>query len=762
MRNMFRTTKTTVKSAKVHLLIGLIFFAAFPIVAQISEIRLVDTLSGVPISDVHFYYGESNGFSNEKGIIEIQYNKDVSLGLSHLLYGKLTFSPENVANAIKVGTLFLEKSDQLIMPITILSKPSFGIGPEKRVIGCQDRLTHDAGAFIDQLPSISVIRKSGAYGFDPVMRGFKNDQLNIVMDGCVSALAACPNRMDPPISQIPVNMIEKVDVYKGPHALRFGNSFGGTINFKSFEPLFVEKRELFGRLTGSYESNGKIKRTEVAIGLKSKWMNWEIFGASSNGSDYKDGEGNSIPSEFQKTSVGSNLGLKLNKRQKLIFSVTKNRARDIDFPALPMDLITDDTWLYSARHSVLFPDRKLVSWKTSVYASDVDHFMDNSRKSLDPRTVNAKTPAQTSNLGGRSELKFQFDNSWLYAGADFKKESVDGTRTREMIAGPMSGKTFVDNVWQDSYISKGGLFVEYHLTPGEWHYTLSGRMEVNQADANNPDPLFTINTNKTSSTDINPAISIGASRTIFSDMQVSLWLGRAQRSGSLSERFINSLPVGLDPFEMIGNPEISPEVNNQFDVSLKLEKPKFQLDVNLFTSYVSHFISSEIREDIAPRMASSPGVRQFKNLDAALLWGAEVRCLHQLFSGLGHAFTMAFTLGENLDDSSPLPEIPPMEISYRLIGSMFKSKLKPEALLRFVTEQDRVSEQYGETITSAFSLINIGIAYKPWKGLSIAAGVQNMFDEAYYEHLNRTFQTDKTKPIYAPGRSFYVTGSISF
>ena len=40
----------------------------------------------------------------------------------------------------------------------------------------------------------------------------KYDQLNIVLNGAQCATAACPNRMDPPTSQLAPNTIEKVEI----------------------------------------------------------------------------------------------------------------------------------------------------------------------------------------------------------------------------------------------------------------------------------------------------------------------------------------------------------------------------------------------------------------------------------------------------------------------------------------------------------------------------------------------------------------------
>ena len=89
-----------------------------------------------------------------------------------------------------------------LFPVTIIHVKSHPYKSEEMKIQYQDRLEHDGATLLTQIPSISGIKKSGNYGYDPVFRGFKYEQLNIVIDGAQSASAACPNRMDPPTSQI--------------------------------------------------------------------------------------------------------------------------------------------------------------------------------------------------------------------------------------------------------------------------------------------------------------------------------------------------------------------------------------------------------------------------------------------------------------------------------------------------------------------------------------------------------------------------------
>lgn len=75
-----------------------------------------------------------------------------------------------------------------------------------------DLLSHDAGKFLNSIPEINGIRKAGNYATDPVLRGFKYEQLNLIVDGAMSSVNACPSRMDPASSQISMNMVKEADV----------------------------------------------------------------------------------------------------------------------------------------------------------------------------------------------------------------------------------------------------------------------------------------------------------------------------------------------------------------------------------------------------------------------------------------------------------------------------------------------------------------------------------------------------------------------
>ena len=738
-------------------LVGVILYLP----AQKHTIRLLDQTSSLPIMGATYQYADQSGISDQDGAIEFTFVENEEMAFSHVGYGEWTLSEEALLSAILSRVIYRESKNVNLYPVTVIAlRPKFDEA-ETLDLDFQDRMAHDGGALLAQTPVISTIRKAGNYGFDPVLRGFKYDQLNIVLDGAQGATAACPNRMDPPTSQMAPNMMDRIEVLKGPHALRYGGAFGGTINFIPAPLRFSDQLNTYGRLSGGYDSNGEVMRSEGLLGFSGQRYDLGLFASWAQGNDYEAGDDRVVQADFLRSSFGANLGVKLSDNQQLRIAATRNLARDTDFPALPMDLREDDTWLFNARHDISFKTGSLKSWNTSLFGSLVDHLMDNLLKPLDPRMLNAETLAKTRNYGGRTESIWGFGKGSLYAGLDLRIEGAEGTRVREFLMGPNEGKVFNDNAWQNGQIMKTGLFAEYHIVGNGFQWVLSGRVEMNNSDIKDPDDKFTQIYPETEASDINPSVSVGGIKTLKNGIALGLWLGRAQRSGGLTERFINYFPVGQDPYEMLGNPLLDPEVNNQADLTFEWKTKHTAFNLDLFAGYMQNFISSVIDTTIAPRLPTSPGVRQFLNIDQAFKAGFELSWSQKLFAGLQHQFSVAYTYGQDLEREEPLPEIAPLDLRYSLMGSYLKNKLRPEITFRHVIEQSRVSMEYGETITPAFTLLDAKVSYRVHPRFGMAAGVQNLFDETYYEHLNRSVR-GTPDPIYAPGRNFFVSITVDF
>ncbi len=79
-----------------------------------------------------------------------------------------------------------------------------------------------------------------------------------------------------------------------------------------------------------------------------------------------------------------------------------------------------------------------------------------------------------------------------------------------------------------------------------------------------------------------------------------------------------------------------------------------------------------------------------------------------------------------------------------------------------MVEQARTSAEFGETVTPSFSIIDLGLSLRINQMLGFTAGVENLLDVNYYEHLSRSARGATAVPIHAPGRNFFLSFNLDF
>jgi len=731
------------------------------IFGQAQQIIIKDAQTGTALSGATITLGSSTLQSNINGEVTLPTLPGGNMLLcTHVLYEPLQLKTNGIKQLIHTGVLYMQpKSATPLQPVTVFALRSKANPVAPTQLTQTDWIQHDAGQVLDEITGFSAIRKSGAYAADPVFRGFKYGQLNILTDGALTGHAACPNRMDPPTSQIMINQIEKIEVLKGPYSFRYGPAMGAVIQFKSAEPRFTGQKETFGRLNAGYETNGEIYRSEAVAGFRQKNLEVSALGSYSTGHNYKSGNGTLVPAGFSRGAAGLQAAYKPGQRDIFAISVVRNFARNTRFPTLMMDLLTDDTWLVQTSWSRQANNSWYSNWKIQAYTSVVDHTMGNHLRTTVANSLNF-TAANTLTWGGRNEWEIRSKNLTIYTGFDFKQEYVDGYRTRSPKTGAMAGKTFTDTVWQDGTIQSAGIFGEAIYKPGKVAYTLALRTDRIVGKASNAAYRYKNMFTLAPQIDVNLSLSAGLNRRWPSGIYTGLWVGRGTRSTSIPERFINFLAIGQDPYEMIGNPLLKPEINYQTDWQIGYKKHNTTLEMGVFYSKVYNYISSVIDKNLKPQMATSPGVRRFVNLDAAERWGGEATWLQKWTPWLSQAASLSFVWAQQLNLRQPLPEIPPMELRYRLEATLLKGSLKTFAGINYTAAQKRIAPQFGESTTPDYALINAGCHYTITKSFDVSINVNNVFDKNYREHLTR-FITAQS-PLWATGRNIVAMATFRF
>ncbi len=645
--------------------------------------------------------------------------------------------------------------------------------------------TRDVGDYLRSIPNVAGIRKGGG-AIDPVVRGFKFSQLNVVMDGGMKIENGCPNRMDPVSAHVEVEELSQINVVKGPFLLNYGPALGGVINLQTEDPHPYAKFEIHGNAAFSYETNWDGAKEYFSLYGGNRKVYFRASGGYRKYGDYSsgktDGEAKTFNTSFTKYNYGAKAGWTITDKHSIIAAYSESHGRDVMFPALTMDEKSDDTRMMSVDYSAKNISEVIKTLDVKVYRTNVNHLMDNSNRD----TWQAKqmvADVDAINTGGKAILGMKIKNHNLSAGMDFENIYKDGVRTMTMLMmGTTSTKRF--NLWNKAVIQNGGLFAGYNAAYGKYTVEAAVRLDLNKADSQ--DTLRLIKNgveyfNKTTSQFTNFSGNVGLTRKITDKLSVSIAVAHGTRSPNMLERYIKLLSVGYDNYDYLGNPQLKPETNNEVDLTVKYSDEKLgNIYLNGFYSYVKDYISAKMLPSsvIMPATLGAPGVKQFVNVDKATFTGFELGYTSPQDYKLGVNVIAALTYGriplvtkyiikagqvtgDTVLKNDALPEIPPFETTVSVNYRLLHGKIVPKISYRLVAAQHHISDAFYEPETPGFSILNFSVAYKMTKNIDIRAGVNNIFDVSYYEHLNRKI-IGSTEKMYEPGRMFFMNLNLSF
>ncbi len=641
----------------------------------------------------------------------------------------------------------------------------------------------DVGILLSAIPNISGVRK-GPNGFDPVIRGFKYSQLNVLLNGATKIEGGCPNRMDPATTHVDINSITDITVYKGPYALKFGPSFGGIINISTWQPQFsnVYTTHLKGNV--GLQNNGYGYNSTLNLEGSGKMFSYAIVGGTKNYGNYRDGAGRWVNASMQQYNSSAKVAFKIGGKSVVDARVDLSQGRNIGFPALSMDERQDKTNIYTINYKGTNVSKIFKLVKINGWMSVVNHTMDNKNRPISD-TVVAVSVIEAHDAGVRGSVKFNMKQGTLESGLDYEHIYKDGKRTKSMIKQPgLPVKN--ESIWSNAVIDNMGIYGEYLLERKAINWIVSGRVDFNSANSN---PMERLGINdlpfyfedSTSSKYLNFSFSAGLTWKLNVNNRIIFSLGHGVRSPDMTERFIVLLPVGYDRYDYLGNPGLKPEANNELDVEFKhYSKSNWYFDGNIFLSYVTHFIGSKrVPSSIArPQTKGVLGVKQFVNFPAVWLTGFEASLESPAEKQWHLSINAAYTYGVNptapgykiengqvVDEyvikNDPLPEISPFETNVSFQYKFFNGKLVSMVNWRWVAAQKAISVSYGEQTSKSFQVINIKINYKFSSNLTVWGGVNNVFNKTYFEHLNRNI-IGSSAPLYEPGRNYFVNFIFNF
>jgi len=771
------------------------------IFAQTVKGKIIDSETGNPLPYAAVLLSPANksAVSDMNGLFKINAKAGTySLKISYLGYREW------------VQTISFDQNEEFVIDVYLIREPYFLSGVE--IIGekngnnvmrvnsiTNEQLqltgTGEVGEVLRSIPNVSGIRRGGAV-LDPVVRGFKHSQLSVYIDGLFSIEGGCPNRMDPTVSRVDAHDIERIEVIKGPYALKYGPNFGGAIRLVSHNPLLFQSEKPDFRLNAFAEMTPYLgMREHIRLDAGNNKNSLMVFGGKTDLGNFVDGNGDLLKTQVMKYNFGFKTLHRFSEKSLLKITYNNLQGRDVLFAALPMDERSDNTWFAHADYLGVLPFSSNKTYSLSMYYASVEHIMDNFERPI-ADTVAAVSTVLAETMGAKFRSTWQiYDHSELISGIDFHRITKDGQRVRNMITqAPTPGGTIpraVDQLWNNAYMNNVGIFAEWNIRKANYNGFIALRSDLNQANSEDIivihpmlGQIYTYGSDSLSSSYFNLSGSAGMNYIVNEKFNVTLAIGRGVRSPDMLERFIILLPVGYDNYDYLGNPQLKPEANYEADLTLHYEVPTLgAAELTVFYSYVQNYITGQRipPSQQKPLSLGVLGVKQFYNAEFASFTGFEFALStpehRNLVFSANAAYTIA-TLGEVVQSlidptqppsqqvigdtlllNDPLNEVPPFEANVNVMLHLFDRKLTLNINSRIIASQNRVSEAFYEPTTPGTVLFNFSARYKLSEKIFISGGVHNILNEYYYEHLNRRM-IGSTAKIFEPGRRTFINITI--
>jgi iron complex outermembrane receptor protein len=652
----------------------------------------------------------------------------------------------------------------------------------------------------------AAVNKNGPLTGISQHRGMSGSRVNTLVDG-LNVSPACPNWMDPPLSFIPARDLHEVVVDRGISPVSAGSeTIGGTIRANRRQGSFgtserFEPHGIIGLGGRTVESGYD---GDALLWLSNDRHRVQVSGTYLRGGDFDAGKSEEVvPTQYRRWNVGVGYGFQEGS-QKRSLSYSFDNTRDTGVPALPMDIRSVDAHTVEAHLENAFGPLNVAA---RFHYIDGEHEMDNFSLRSPPRNIRGTEMRRLSKstardyaydvrgalgLGG-GELRFGTDG-WLpeYDADIFNPDDPifeivnfdDVERNRLGLFGEWEGELV-----EDLGLAAGARYTWIGSDAGKVRATGLGPNQANAdllaaafnaSDRSQRDHLF----------DLSAVLSLALSDAIT----LELGAARKQRAPSYQERYL-WLPLestaGLaDGRNYVGDVALGPETAYHFDLGLNIVTRRFYLTPRLFYKRVDDYIQGTPLDSGSAVAFRRTAANMVKGLGFCQANPLEPTCVPLQFANLDAEFygvdaafgvaitdhwridgTLSYVRGKRRDISDDLYRIAPpngiLDLSY--MGSNWSVTAEGE----FFARQGHVSETNAERETGGYALMNLYGQYTFKDSLNIRAGVRNVFDSFYQNHLagiNRVTADGDGDPVDLDlgerlpgrGRSFFVRAEYRF
>jgi iron complex outermembrane receptor protein len=604
-------------------------------------------------------------------------------------------------------------------------------------------------SILSRMRGVSLIRR-GAFGQEPVLRSLSGGQLNVTIDG-MKIFGACTDKMDPVSIYVEPQNLGSMQVITGPAGAAFGSTVGGSVNMKLADPQIGHK-PISGVERADYQTAANAFTMSSRVNVSQTQNAFLVTSTYRKSQNYRAGGGSTIPfSQYEKLNVSAAGKWTLGKYDTLTANGLFDRGSNIGFAGLPMDVRKATAGLVSAGWERVAPWWKLNKASVKVYHNDIRHQMDDWSRPDVSHHMDMPGASQTSGMLAEADVHL-FHRHRTLVKAEYYVNRLVG----EMTMYSEDGRSMYMQTAPASHRQNTGLFINqaFRVTDRS-RANLSFRMDINRDKVANGIGLrqWQVFDPEISNVTVTTARTVSASfdTRIAGNLRLELQAGIGERIPTLNERFGYYLFNRFDGFDYLGNPELKNETSFNAETAIvAFLGNSVEIEISPYFQRFSNYILG-VGTNYSAMTTDARGVKQYDNIPTATLYGADVLFMTRLM-GLQWITNLKYTSGSD-ESGDPLPLIPPLK-AVTTVKYNFRA-FTTQVEWEWADAQLRVSKDAHERPTPAWSVLSVRTGYQINSFLNCSAGVENLFDRNYREHLD-------VGGIPRPGRNIYLNLTYSF
>ena len=607
---------------------------------------------------------------------------------------------------IPLQTDTITTSSQNLDEVVVVSRGQSGKRSAKGQVATIDE-------HLQELSHVELVRR-GSYAWEPMVNNMQTERLSTTIDG-MKIFYACTDKMDPVTSYVESGNLQSISLNSG--------------------------------LNGNPQATGNIGGA-LDLKLRKAGFNSNAFHLA-HADNYKAGGSKKVEfSKFQKVNAFVNSGFHLAKGDVAEATFIYDRASDVGYPALNMDVAKAEAFITSLAYKHLFENSKLESWEAKGYYNHITHVMDDTTRP--DVEIHMDMPGESWTAGAYSLLTGNF-------GQHQAQLNIDGYYNRlfaDMTMYPGGAAPMYMVTWPDvGTLNIGAALTDDIRITEASSLRLSGKLSWQHQRLNNEEGYKALSVffpgMKQQYHQTTGRIAANYQLSILNS-QFSIGAGWGSRAPTVTEAYGYYLNNTFDQYDYIGNPrlknESAIEVNSSYQLSIFDSQLSIGIDANAF--FFSNYIIGQFENRLSAMTVGAEGVKVYGNIDHATIANASLTAEWKPVNGLRWSAKGTYSIGHD-DDGDRLPLIAPFTYQSRL--SYATGPLSVQAEVKGHARQAKYGKKYGETETTAWTIVNLSANYQFTihnSQFTIRTGVENLFDKYYATYADWCHIPQKGRNIY--------------